>query len=239
VAQPDHAQMCAELADAWGNERFGRVEPAEEVRLAASDHELGWVEWERNPTLNTSTGLPYSVLELDLAEYVDFQLAGPRRLAERSPYAALLTVNHHMSFYSRPSAIGLLSPRGRLVKRHLDRSGAYRDELRARVDAGDDEIERNWRLVRGWDAISHDLLHERAPATRQVPAASGPAEIHLKRSDGSHTMEPWPFAQPEVTVRCPGRLLTETFSDQEEMRTALAQAPRITLEYELRPGGDR
>lgn len=237
VTQPDHAAMCAELATAWGNDRFGEMEPADEVRLAAREHELGWVAWDRRPTLNPATGLPFSVLELDLAEYVDFQLAGPRLLAERSPYAALLAVNHHMSFYKRPPAVGLLRARGRLIKRHLDRSAAYRAELAEQVGAADEEIERNWRLVRAWDGISHDLLHERGPTVRRVPAAAGQVEIHLERRGGSFTVEPWPFGVPEVTVRCVGRLLTETFTDVERMRAALAEAPEITLEYGLLPRG--
>ena len=137
VTQMEHAAMCAELAAAWGGGAFGPVGPADELRLAAAEHELGWIAWDRSPTLNPSTGLPFTVIELDLEEYIDFQVVGPRRLAERSPYAALLTVHHHMSFYRRPSTLGMLSARGRLIRSHLDRSAAYRDDVaRARGRRG-------------------------------------------------------------------------------------------------------
>ena len=234
VSQMEHAAMCAELAAAWGGDGFGPVGPADELRLAAGEHELGWIEWDGSPTLNPSTGLPFTVIELDLEEYVQFQLDGPRRLAERSPYAALLTVHHHMSFYDRPSALGLLSARGRLIRSHLARSAAYRDDLRESVDAPDDEIARNWRLIRAWDGLSHQLLYDRVPSSRRVPRADGSeVELRLERHDGGLTLEPWPFAKGRVTVRAPGRLLEATFTDQEEMRAALGDAPEVTLEYEL------
>ena len=218
--------MCAELAAAWGGEGFGPVEPAEELRLAAGEHELGWIAWDQAPTLNPATGLPFTVIELDLEHYIQFQLDGPRRLAERSPYAALLTVHHHMSFYDRP--------RDELVRSHLARSAAYRDELRSRVDATDEEIERNWRLIRAWDGISHELLYDWLPTTRGVPdAEGGEVELRLEHRDGAITLDPWPFTAPEVTVRAQGRLLERTFTDQERMRKALAEAPKMTLEYEL------
>ena len=227
--------MCAELAAAWGGEGFGPVEPAKELRLAAREHELGWIAWDRSPTLNPSTGLPFTVIELDLEEYIQFQLDGPRRLAERSPYAALLTVHHHMSFYNRPRGLESPSARDRLVRAHLDRSEAYRDELRARVDAGGDEIERNWRLLRAWDGISHELLYDWVPTSRAVPnAEGGEVELRLERRDDAITVDPWPFAAAEVTVRAVGRLLDRAFTDQEQMRAALKQGPEVTLEYELR-----
>jgi hypothetical protein len=223
----DHAAMCAELAAAWGGAGFGPVEPAEELRLAAAEHELGWIAWDRSPTLNPDTGLPFTVIELNLEEYIQFQLDGPRLLAERSPYAALLTVHHHMSFYD---------PSGRdpLVRSHLERSAAYRDELRARVDATDDEIERNWRLIRAWDGISHELLYDWLPASRPAPDAAGnEVELRLERHDGAFTLAPWPFAATRVTVRARGRLLETTFTDQEQMHGALTEAPEVTLDYEL------
>ena len=226
--------MCAELAAAWGGEGFGPVEPAEELRVAAGEHELGWIDWDRSPTLNPSTGLPFTVIELDLEEYIQFQIDGPRLLAGRSPYAALLTVHHHMSFYKRPPDSGQPSARDRLVRSHLERSAAYRDELRARVDAGDEEIERNWRLIRAWDGISHELLYDWLPTTRGVPdAEGGEVELRLEHRDRAITLDPWPFTAPEVTVRAQGRLLETTFTDEEQMRKALAEAPEITLEYEL------
>jgi hypothetical protein len=44
VAQPAHAWISGQLARAWGNERFGAVEPLSEVCLAAEQHDVGMAE---------------------------------------------------------------------------------------------------------------------------------------------------------------------------------------------------
>src|SRR5438445_591647 len=67
VAQQAHAWMCGQLARAWGNARFGVVVPAEEVCLAAEQHELGMVDWDLAPALDPDTGLPATVTRLDLS----------------------------------------------------------------------------------------------------------------------------------------------------------------------------
>jgi uncharacterized protein DUF3891 len=235
VTQAAHASMCGELARQWGNQRFGRVEPAEDVYLAAEQHELGWTEWDQLPTLNPSTGLPFTVRELDLAVHLPMQLEGPRELASTNPYAALLASLKHASMYRRPSVIGLLSSEGRQIRGYIERSRALQTKLRSKLEIDDADVERNWRLVRTWDGLSHDLLLGRAPCTRRaVPTAAGAAvELKLWRHDGFHGIDPWPFADDRVTVRAEGRLLSETFSDQERMRAALTEAPRMTLAYEL------
>ena len=58
IGQASHAWLSGQLARAWGNERFGAVEPWEEVCLAAEQHDIGMAQWERAPTLNPDTGLP-------------------------------------------------------------------------------------------------------------------------------------------------------------------------------------
>jgi hypothetical protein len=137
--------------------------------------------------------------------------------------------------YSRPAGLGLVRADGRRVRDFLDRSRELQAQLRARLDRGDDEVERNWRLVRTWDGLSHDLLFDRAPCTRPaVPAAGSAAvDLRLERRDGAHVLDPWPFATDRVEVHAAGRVLEAPFDDQEHMRAALAAAPEVTLTYDL------
>src|SRR5450759_3279039 len=46
VTQPAHAWLSGQLARAWGNERFGRFEPWEDVCLAAEQHDVGMTAWD-------------------------------------------------------------------------------------------------------------------------------------------------------------------------------------------------
>jgi hypothetical protein len=63
-----------------------------------------------------------------------------------------------------------------------------------------------------------------------VPTADGEVDVEVR--DG--TLDPWPFAAPELTVRCQGRVLGGPYADEEAMRTALASAPWTTVAVTVR-----
>lgn len=230
--------MCGQLARAWGNQRFGPLEPAEEVCLAAEQHEVGMGAWDLEPELDLETGLPRTVTAMDPDVHLPLRMESPRRLMAQSRYAALLVSLHHTSFYDRPASIGLLRRAGRQIRDYLEQSAALQARLRETVEAGDPEIERNWRLVRTFDGLSHDLLYDRAPCGRGgVPAADGAlVELSIERRHAAHTIDPWPFTADRVLVRSEGRLLAGMFSDERSMREALVRAPWIDIGFELVPG---
>jgi hypothetical protein len=229
--------MCGQLARAWGNDRFGTVHPAEEVCLAAEQHDVGMASWDLAPDLDPASGLPATVMTMDLGTHLALQLEGPRLLSTQSRYAALLASKKHCVMYQNPGVAGLVRKRGREIRAFLERSAAFQAKLRGTLDASDEEIERNWRLVRTFDALSHNLLLDRAPCVRtEVPAADGAlVDLRLARRDGAHVLDPWPFAAGRVLVRAEGRLLEGSFSDREELHAALARALWIELTYELVP----
>jgi len=206
IAQAEHARQCAELARAWAGS------PSDEVVLAAEEHELGMRDWDREPDLDLETGLPRTITRMRLEVHLPLRLDGPRRLAQRSAYAALLASLHHVSFYRKPSAYDRLRRAGRLIGSYLRESAAFQAELRSGLDVPEQQVERDWRLVRAWDGISHGLMHELAPAD---------------------TLDPWPFARDRVDVPMQARLLEGTFSDREALHRALAEAPLVELPYAL------
>ena len=237
IAQPAHGWMCGQLARAWGNEQFGTVEPLEEVCLAAEQHDTDWSDWELAPTLDRDTGLPHTFKTAPFTVHLELHTAGPRQLVAQSRYAALLVSLHHTSFFETPGRMGRLRQGGRQIQAFLDANAALQAELRATLDASDEQIERNRRLVRTWDGLSHDFILGLAPRVRErVPAAGGAlVDLHLGRDGDAHTIDPWPFAAERVVVRTEGRLLECTFDDEEGLRKALAHAPWTDLTYDLRP----
>ena len=56
IGQPAHAWLSGQLARAW-SEHF---EPRDEVCLAAEQHDIAWIGWERSPERDPETGLPYT-----------------------------------------------------------------------------------------------------------------------------------------------------------------------------------
>jgi hypothetical protein len=193
VAQPSHAWISGQLARAWD----GDVQPREEVCLAAEQHDIAWLEWERDPTYDPQTGYPYTFMSLDMPTKLAMWKSGPDALLAQSRYAALLVSMHGSRLY-----------------KDLNRS-AFEHEIRATLDATDEEIERNHRLVWLWDSMSLALLLDWRPWE---------AEGLRMEPDGRVT--PWPFATEALTVRCEGRLLTEPGA-------RLEAAPWVELAYEL------
>ena len=204
IEQAEHARQCGELARAWAEP------PAPEVVLAAEQHELGMVEWDRAPELDPENGLPRTVTRMRLEAHLPLRLEGPRRLADRSRYAALLVSLHHVSFYRKPPVYGLLRRDGRRIAAYLGESARFQAELRSRLEVADEQVERDWRLVRRWDGISHMLLHGR------------PSEL-----------DPWPFKGDRVEVPVTARVLERGYEDREALHAALAEAPSIELPYAI------
>jgi hypothetical protein len=215
VAQPAHAWISGQLARAWGNERFGAVEPLAEVCLAAEQHDVPWLEWERRPLLDPQTGYPHTFMSLDMPAKNALWRDGPDLLLAQSRYAALLVSLHGSRLYEG-----------------IDRSG-FEAAVRATLGASDDEVERNRRLLWAWDGLSLALLLGWAPWTaKDVPAADGPMDVALGADE---TIDPWPFGTDRVDIRCEGRLLTTPSADQAGLDAALDAAPWVDLHHDLRP----
>jgi hypothetical protein len=230
VTQPAHAWLSGQLARAWGNDRFGRFEPREEVCLAAEQHDVGMTEWDRSPTLNAATGLPTTFMEMDLETHLRQWTEGPERVLVQSRYAALLASLHGSALFAGRSQ----DPR---VAEFLATRRAFVQRLLATLDRPAAEVSRNQRLLWTWDGLSLGLILDWAPWTAQrVPAADGATlDVRLDRDGDVHTVAPWPFAREQVTVRLEGRLLQGSFTGAEDLHHALARAPWTDLQYELRP----
>jgi uncharacterized protein DUF3891 len=233
IGQPAHAWLSGQLARAWGNERFGAVEPWEEVCLAAEQHDVGMAAWEGAPTLNPQTGLPRSFMELELDVHLRIWSQAARLVVPQSRYAAMLVSMHGTALYERRDLARLDPAQVERVQAFLADQRALQEELLASLGADRALVRRHQRLVWTWDSLSLGLLLDWSPFELEaVPTADGEADVAVR----GDTLEPWPFATPRVDVRCEGRRLTGTFIDEAAMREALAAAPWVTLELQLVSG---
>jgi hypothetical protein len=185
--------------------------------------------------LNPATGLPKDFDDLAHAEHLPMQFAGPERLAEIDPYAGLLASLHHQSFYRRTSPLAVLTRDGRLERDALRRSAALQERLRSELHPDATQVERNRRLVRYWDGLSHDLLARRWPRLRTgVPAANGDlVDIALTGDDARQRLDPWPLRDDRLHLAVPGRLLRDRYAGDAELRAALDDAPEVELTFDL------
>jgi hypothetical protein len=220
IGQASHAWLSGQLARAWGNERFGAVEPWEEVCLGAEQHDVGWAEWDLAPTLDPATGRPHTFISLPLPEKLALWSGAARRMLSQSRYAALLVSMHGSALYERfpPD-----DPAERqLVQDFLEEQRALQAKLAAGFDA--DQVRRNQKLVFAWDYISLALCLGWAPArVEDVPIASG-EPVTLQLTEGGE-LDPWPFRDERVDVKVEGRRFEGSFEDSLP----------VTLEFTLRP----
>jgi Protein of unknown function (DUF3891) len=245
IGQASHAWISGQLARAWGNSRFGALEPAEEVILAANQHDVGMALWDLEPTLNPATGLPHSFLEMPLGTHLGLWSAAPRRLLTQSRYAALLVSMHGRRLYELRDLEQLPAQDADAIRAYFDRERRFEDELLSslRADpvaaaaATPELIRRNGQLIWTWDFLSLALCLDWAPATAHaVPAVEGPVDVQLTRSARNRflRLDPWPLRRKSVTVRCDARRLTGRFDSDESLKAAIADPVWETVEFSLR-----
>jgi len=64
ISQTSHSWISGQLARAWSNESFAGFKPFEPICYAAEQHDIGFLSWENQPTLNLETGLPFTFEQL-------------------------------------------------------------------------------------------------------------------------------------------------------------------------------
>jgi hypothetical protein len=246
IGQPSHAWLSGQLARAWGNERFGLLDPREEVCLAAEQHDVGMAAWDLHPTYNPDTGRPHSFMEMPLETHLELWTAGPRRLISQSRYAALLVSMHGRRLYELRDLDKMDKAAAAAVKGFIEDQNALQRQLRDSLAADDRTadaaspavVKRNSDLIWTWDALSLGICLGWAPYTqRAVPTAFDPADLHLEHGPvpGTLILDPWPFTDPcAVTVRCEGRRLKQRLDSADALDRALSDAPWETVEFELR-----
>jgi Protein of unknown function (DUF3891) len=245
IGQASHAWISGQLARAWGNARFGAVEPWEEVCLAAEQHDIGMAAWDLEPTLNPDTGLPHSFMEMALPTHVELWTGAPLRLISQSRYAALLVSMHGARLYERRDLTRLSDEDAQRVRDYLSGQRRLQEELLAQL--ADDPSTRRWTatavvkrnsdLIWTWDLLSLALCLDWAPHTaKRVPtAAAEPTDIALTApAPATMALDPWPFAAETLRVHCDGIRLSGPYQSSAEFQAALANAPRATANFELR-----
>ena len=234
IGQPAHAWVSGQIARAWA-EPF---EPREEVCLAAEQHDIAWLGWERAPERDPQTGLPYTFSALPRLRRLELWSGAAALLLPQSRYAALLVSLHGTLLVERFPPDGDEDVRYALddyLERERELQAQVLESLRgdprygAHATAG--AVARNRELLFAWDGLSLALLHG---VTDEKPAA-GHTLAPVDGDPTRVTVSPWPFRTDEVTLACEGRVLAGTFADERELRRGLATAPWTTIETRLVP----
>lgn len=232
IGQASHAWVSGQLARRWGNERFARPDPFDEVCLGAEQHDVGMAEWDLHPELNPETGWPLGFMEMALDTHLALWSAAPGKVLTQSPYAALLVSMHgHALYASRDTGEPDGDESGKVADYVREQEGFQRDLL---ANLGEDtgRARSNQKLVWMLDFLSLAPLTGWVPDTIETPTAVGEPHADLRveaAGDLALTVDPWPFGEDELRIRYQGRRLREPSRSQEELDARLAAAPWATV----------
>jgi Protein of unknown function (DUF3891) len=248
ISQTSHSWISGQLARVWGNELFAGFEPFEPICYAAEQHDIGFLEWENQPTLNVKTGLPYAFDELPESLHLDIWRVGIYQLRPVCSYASLIVSLHFYRlcerFHRQQNDSGL-SAASQFLREQSEYQENARDTLRQdplfQFAIAPGVLAYHRDLIAAWDLFSLELCRGRSSKFKlpDVPF-SGDKHVDLlvhQRSEAEKVWEvdPWPFAVKSLTTLCEGRVLNGRFTAQEQMRKALRTADRTSIQFRLVP----
>jgi hypothetical protein len=233
IGQASHAWLSGQLARVWGNDRFAAPDPYEEVCLAAEQHDVAFATWDLDPVRDPHTGLPYSFMEMPVEMHLQLWSAAPRCLLTQSRYAALLVSMHGSRLYKRRNLDHLTEAQVTAVRNYLDAQRRFQEEVSRGFDPV--VVDLGSQLVWTWDFLSLVTCLDWTPRTaRGVPTVDGSVDMEISAlAERRLALDPWPFKDDLIRVRCEGRRLTGRYETEEALRAALSSASWETVEFEL------
>jgi hypothetical protein len=248
ISQAAHAWVSGQLARQWGNECFPSFAPAEPLCYAAEQHDRGFLDWERRPTLNPKSGLPHTFENIPLSLHVELQKKSILELKAVSLYAALVTSLYFAKAVGKQSPVENHEDRQRIAE-FLEEQQALQQKLLValrkdpylRSACSDRSIEYNRRLLAAWDQLSVQLCRnpDSKFAVNDVPTAlEKRCRLLVTPVDPNSRkvrLEPWPFSKPRVELTCEGHVLDRRFTSEADLRKYLRDARRVSVIYTLTP----
>jgi hypothetical protein len=233
IGQLSHSWLSGQLAQAWGNERFTAPEPREQIALGAEQHDIGWALFDLEPQWDERSRLPRSFLEISVEQHLAIWRRAPDQLMSASRHAALVVSMHGRSLSELRAKAG--GEQAAAVREHIAAERERQARLSAALGISDEQAKRTQRQMWTWDGLSLALCHRWTAFTaRDVPCEDGLADLELRVTEGdAWTLDPWPFGEDRVLVRCEGRRLDSGYDSEGAMREAFDAARPLTLEFAL------
>jgi hypothetical protein len=258
IRQTDHAVLAGFFAREWGNDFFKRPEPFESFRLAVSEHDNGWREWELLPQIDPKTRLPYSFMSVPTEAHMVLYQRGIERVVKADRYAALLVSMHCQSLYDRTratipgfSAKYVKSTESELVSNFVQ--GLKLQQLRLKVDLRADAATREFSQDRTLatnagrlEALDRLSLYFCMSTLQDTTIESVPADDHGSevdwelRTHGNNivSLAPYPFRREPLQISILTRGVPKRlYVDSLDFQMTLGRAPYVAVKFTLHAGG--
>ena len=256
--QEDHAELAAQFAAHWGNERFAKLRPYQTVLLATTYHDSGYREWEGNPPMNMEKGRPYAFRET-IPAFEATELSGYVKNVEwvssHDLYAGLLVSMHRTGLWQNRYNVftePAMKPRERSgavqgIKKQLEDKQARTKKIVAAEHAGfEQELWHNFTVLQIFDLLSlyfccdgfatEDSFKEYKIAPLPV-AYDSEERVDLRilpKGIGMVKMEPYPFDVTPLRVAVRARVVAPPKGKTEKACVeAYHKASRQLLKFEI------
>lgn len=247
IHQAAHAYVAGQIAEHWVGNGTLRLEPREELVLAAYAHDTGWAEAERCPALNRY-GQPATFTEMGLEEHLAIWQRSIDCVFAQNRYAALLVSLHCTALYEQRLRYVDDPPTQKTrIREFVGERHRWENSLIAALETHPryglavqpDHLALNRRLLQVWDYLS--LLVCMGPVFEQtledVPVGEHERAILQVAANGPRgiALDPYPLDQP-LAVWIDARQCTEgTFESVDAFRNKLAETSYRPIMFEFAP----
>lgn len=229
----EHMDLCRQIAEAFGNDRFEKPEPYAETVYAIAHHDRGWDRFDAAPVLDPVTGFPAGVGGAKGPGGADTTRLSPEFNEKHHAYCGLLASMHTWGLYNgrygytefrvRPggsTSVPISPDMADETNEILAGELARQERLKAALSADpktaawvrEDNLFRNYKLLQFCDtlALYFNLRHaadRKVETYVHVPeTATRDAEIVVTPvGDDTYTFDPFPFAGDRLDAVCRGR----------------------------------
>jgi Protein of unknown function (DUF3891) len=236
VMMYEHTALCGQFARAFGNETFEALAPLDLMVYVIAHHDAGWTEFDRDPTIDPDTGLPYNLIETPAKYITVTSRLSPDFNERQHPFCGLISSMHSWGLYNgryglsdhvlikkfpeqeRPLAERMLDgelARQRRLKDEIGKDPALAGRL------SEKKLFQNYKQLQFIDtlALYFNRVHrdERGPQTfAHVPLnAEADASVTIQPAEpGVYTLSPFPFAPEETEFAFAGRRISPRENEQ-------------------------
>ena len=244
ITQHDHAILSGQVMTSWGNGKFAKPDPLDEVLFAVKEHDSGWKEWDSNPKINIESGLPANFTEMSPHDQSVIWSKCYRSHSSIHSYASAI-IALHFSKFNRSNL--KKDPNNEQLKLlQIDMKDFISKELNFNIsnsnsDIIPNEIKVNLKMLQIGDIISLTLCHGwRSIEITETPLDYNGSETTLKieSEDGlNYTISPYPFSEPLLELSISGKNIDrKSFLNNQELRDIIEISKDGLLAFTITKG---
>ena len=235
MTMKDHTDFCAQMARAYGNDRFEKLDPLDEMVHLVSKHDCGWDFYDADPGLDTDTGLPFTMIRTPTPYAMKTNSGSPDYNESVSAYSGLLSSMHTWGLYNKryghsrfvvPTRSGVsitLKPEFEQMKQdmlqgELNRQARLKEVLlqdeKTAALVADKHLFQNYKQLQFFDtmALYFNMIHagERGDELYiHVPvSAEEDSDVMLRKIDeATYTLDPFPFNVDKLKLVAHGKYM--------------------------------